>query len=59
MLVRCDLPLEYSFWLVSVTFLSFLHLEMVPRICSIAFLGRGQGSWLIAKVTVLCYGLYG
>lgn len=58
-LVRHDLPLEYPFWLVSVTFLSFLLLEMVPRICSVAFLGRGQGSWLIPKVTVFCYGPYG
>lgn len=58
-LVRCDLPLVYPFCLVSVTFLSFLYLEMVSRICSVTFLGRGQGSWLIARVTVLRYGTYG
>lgn len=58
-LVRCDLPLVYPFCLVSGTFLSFLYLEMVSKICSVTFLGRGQGSWLIARVTVLCYRTYG
>lgn len=58
-LVRHDLPLVYPFWLVSVTFLSFPYLEMVSSICFLTFLGRGQGSWLIARVTVLHDRTYG